>query len=69
MWVPPLDLYLNKRLADFEERLDRPVLRTRDGPDSPVTTAWALIQRAYRKIYDRYKKPSKGRGRRLNPCP
>ena len=25
-WVPPLDLYLNKRLADFEVRLQKPLL-------------------------------------------
>jgi len=25
-WVPPLDLYLNKRLADFEARIRQPVL-------------------------------------------
>ena len=25
-WVPPLDLYLNKRLADFENRLQQPLL-------------------------------------------
>ena len=25
MWVPPLDLYLNKRLADFEWRTQYPV--------------------------------------------
>ncbi|KAL2115566.1 hypothetical protein VTJ04DRAFT_9821 [Mycothermus thermophilus] len=25
-WVPPLDLYLNKRLADFEKRIQQPDL-------------------------------------------
>ena len=25
-WVPPLDLYFNKRLADFENRLQKLVL-------------------------------------------
>jgi hypothetical protein len=25
-WVPPLDLYFNKRLADFEARLQMPTL-------------------------------------------
>jgi hypothetical protein len=28
MWVPPLDLYLNKWLADFEDRLQKPSLPT-----------------------------------------
>ena len=25
-FIPPLDLYLNKRLADFEQRLEKKVL-------------------------------------------
>jgi len=40
-WVPPLDLYLNKRLADFEARLQQPTLDDGQGgtkaPGSIIT--------------------------------
>src|SRR5581483_12363778 len=38
-WVPPLDLYLNKRLADFEDRLRKETLQTGAGPGEPRTIA------------------------------
>jgi len=33
-WVPPLDLYLNKRLADFKDRLQEKALQTGKGPEA-----------------------------------
>ena len=37
-WVPPLDLYLNKRRADFDRRLRRPPARPTEStrPTEPV---------------------------------
>ena len=40
-WVPPLDLYLNKRLADFEARLRKKALQV--GAGGERTTAGHLI--------------------------
>ena len=37
IWVPPLDLYLNRRVADFKERLSQ-------------TGAIAALQIAYRRV-------------------
>ena len=53
-WVPPLDLYLNKRLADFEARLQALVLQAGQGPEAPKQLPGSLIQRACNKIYRRY---------------
>ena len=51
-WVPPLDLYLNKRLADFETRLGIPL----QGPstnEAPKTTA-TIIAQACSKLARRF---------------
>ena len=37
-WVPPLDLYLNKRLADFEARLAAPLPGAHSTNNSPTST-------------------------------
>jgi hypothetical protein len=42
-WVLLLDLYLNKRLADFEGRLRKKTLQTGAGPEAERTIAGHLI--------------------------
>ena len=49
-WVPPLDLYLNKRLADFENRLQQPDL---DDGQGGKKTAASVVLTACRKIQQR----------------
>ena len=56
----PLDLYLNKRLADFEQRLQEATLQTRA---LEMATPGQLITEACSKIYRRF---SRG-GRRPQP--
>ena len=63
-WVPPLDLYLNKRLADFESRLKKQALQSGAGPGTERITTGHLITEACNKIYRRFIKKKKGRGRR-----
>ncbi|EAQ90760.1 hypothetical protein CHGG_02695 [Chaetomium globosum CBS 148.51] len=60
-WVPPLDLYLNKRLADFENRLQRPDL---DDGQGGKKTAASVVLTACRKIQQRL---SSERGNRSRP--
>ncbi|EAQ83638.1 hypothetical protein CHGG_10042 [Chaetomium globosum CBS 148.51] len=60
-WVPPLDLYLNKRLADFENRLQRTDLD--DGQGGKKTVA-SVVLTACRKIQQRL---SSRRGNRGQP--
>jgi hypothetical protein len=57
-WVPPLDLYFNKRLADFEARLQMPSLADGQGGSK---TAGSIVHAACNKIYRRF---SSRRGRR-----
>ncbi len=47
-WVPPLDLYFNKRLADFEARLQMPTLADGRGGKK---TAGSIVHAACGKIY------------------
>jgi len=68
-WVPPLDLYLNKRLADFESRLQLPVLQSGGGPEAPTTTAGHLITEACNRVYKRFRRRRRGPGQRLRPYP
>ncbi|EAQ82872.1 hypothetical protein CHGG_11048 [Chaetomium globosum CBS 148.51] len=65
-WVPPLDLYLNKRLADFENRLQRPDLD--DGRGGKKTAA-SVVLTACRKIQQRLssRRGNKSRPRTLGP--
>lgn len=63
-WVPPLDLYLNKRLADFEDRLRQPVLQSGGGPGTPKTAAGHLITEACNKVYRRFLRSRRSRGRK-----
>ncbi|EAQ84182.1 hypothetical protein CHGG_10586 [Chaetomium globosum CBS 148.51] len=65
-WVPPLDLYLNKRLADFETRLQRPDLD--DGRGGKKTAA-SVVLTACRKIQQRLssRRGNRGRPRTLGP--
>jgi hypothetical protein len=55
--VPPLDLYFNKRLADFEARLQMPNLVDDQGGNK---TAGSIAHAACDKIY-RILNPRKGR--------
>ena len=67
-WVPPLDLYLNKRLADFEARLKQPALNDGQGgkktPGSIVHTACIKI---HQRFNPRKKKRRRGRLRAFGP--
>ncbi|EAQ93236.1 hypothetical protein CHGG_01471 [Chaetomium globosum CBS 148.51] len=65
-WVPPLDLYLNKRLADFENRLQQPDLD--DGRGGKKTAA-SVVLTACRKIQQRLssRRGNRGRPRTLGP--
>ncbi len=49
-WVPPLDLYFNKRLADFEARLQQNAL---DDGQGGRTTPGSIVHAACGKIYRR----------------
>ena len=62
-WVPPLDLYLNKRLADFEARLQKKALQAGAGPGGPRTIAGQLITEACNKVYRLFNRRKK-RGRK-----
>jgi hypothetical protein len=68
-WVPPLDLYLNKRLADFEARLQQPVLDSGAGPEATKTTAGQIITEACNKVYRRFRGGKRGPGRKPRPYP
>jgi hypothetical protein len=58
-----LDLYLNKRLADFEGRLEKEVLQTGGGPEAEKkTTAGHLVREAYNRVYRRFRRKRIGRG-------
>jgi hypothetical protein len=61
-WVPPLDLYLNKRLVDFEARLQAPILQPGLGPGTPKRTPGSLVQEACNKLYRRYQNRRHTRG-------
>ena len=58
-WVPPLDLYFNKWLADFEARLYKKSLQI--GLDLERTTLGYLIIAACNRVYYRFRKPKSRR--------
>ncbi|EAQ83068.1 hypothetical protein CHGG_10886 [Chaetomium globosum CBS 148.51] len=68
-WVPPLDLYLNKRLADFEGRLQKQALQSGAGPEAERITTGHLITEACNKVYRRFNKRRKTRGWRPRQGP
>jgi len=68
-WVPPLDLYLNKRLADFEIRQESKVLEAGQGPGTPKKAASSLVTEACYRIYRRFRKRRRGRGPVQRPRP
>jgi exonuclease III len=61
-WVPPLDLYLNKRVADFERRIQTPFEPTSQ------RTPGSIIQKARNKVAERFRNLRR-RGRRRRPQP
>jgi hypothetical protein len=63
-WVLLLDLYLNKRLADFEGRLQKKTLQRGAGPEAERTTAGHLITEACNRVYQRFRRKKRGRGQR-----
>ena len=67
-WVPPLDLYLNKRLADFEARLQKPLLQSGAGPEAPRVPAGHIVTEACNRLYRRFRRWA-GRGKRPRPGP
>jgi hypothetical protein len=60
-WVPPLDLYFNKRLANFEARLQMPTLADGRGGKK---TAGSILHAACGRIYRRLNPRTDNRGRR-----
>ncbi|EAQ82977.1 hypothetical protein CHGG_10795 [Chaetomium globosum CBS 148.51] len=62
-WVPPLDLYFNKRLADFEIRLQRTDL---DDGQGGKRTAGGIILTACRKIQQRLRPEERQQGPAAN---
>jgi hypothetical protein len=66
-WVPPLDLYLNKRLADFEARNNIP-LRPADSLERGQTTPASIIQQACNRLVQRFQSRRRP-GRRRRPQP
>ncbi len=62
--MPPLDLYFNKRLADFENRLQKPALQAGVGPGAPKVTAGQVVTEACNRLYLRFKKRRRVRGQR-----
>ena len=63
-WVPPLDLYLNKRLADFEARLRKKALQTGAGPGTGKTTTGHLITEACNRVYHKFRRKKRGPGQK-----
>lgn len=59
-WVPPLDLYFNKRLADFEARLQWSALH--DGKGGKKTPG-SIIEAACNKLHQRFRPRKRKRGR------
>ena len=55
------------RLADFESRLQLPVLQSGEGPEAPTTIAGHLIIKAYNRVYKRFRR--RGRGPSQKPRP
>jgi hypothetical protein len=64
-----LDLYLNKRLADFEGRLEKEVLQIGGSPEAEKTTAGHLVREACNRVYRRFRKRRIGRGQRPRQGP
>ena len=62
--VPLLDLYLNKRSADFEVRLQQPLLQTGSSPRTPKALAAYIITKACNKLFRRFQGRRKSRGQR-----
>ena len=64
--MPPLDLYLNKRLADFENRIQRPI-SIADGPRKALRN---IVQEACNRLVLRAQRSRvRARGRRPLPGP
>ena len=59
-WVPPLDLYFNNRLADFETRLQQPALDDGQGGEK---TPGSIIYITCIRIYQRFSLERNRRGR------
>jgi len=60
-YTPLLDLYLNKRRADFEKRLQQEVLEAGQSPGGPKKTPASVVAEAYNRVFERF------RGRRKGP--
>ena len=67
--MPLLDLYLNKRLADFESRLQKQILQSGAGPGAEQTSTGHLITEACNKVYKKFKKRRRARGPRPREGP
>ena len=67
--MPPLDLYFNKRLADFENRLQKPALQAGAGLGAPKTTVGQVVTEACNRLYLRFRKRRKGPGQRPRAGP
>ena len=58
-WVPPLDLYFNKRLADFERRIKQRCLQNGQGGKKAPEE---IIKEAYNKLFRRFNANRRRRG-------
>ena len=67
--MPLLDLYFNKRLADFENKLQEPALQAGAGPKAPKVTAGQVVTEAYNKLYLQFRKKRKGPSQRPRASP
>ena len=61
-YTPPLDLYLNQRLANFEDRLQQKVLDAGQGPGGPRKTAGSIVAEACNRVFGAFRKKRKGPG-------
>lgn len=68
-WVPPLDLYLNKRLADFEARLRKKTLQLGARPGEKKTTTGHLVTEACNRVYHRFRRKKAGPGQKPRQGP
>ena len=68
-FTPPLDLYLNKRLADFEQRLEKEVLETGQGPGGPKKSAASVVAEACNRLFRRFRRKKRGAARGPRPEP
>ena len=66
-YTPPLDLYLNKRLADFERQLQQEVLEAGQGPGGPKKAPVSVVAEACHRVFGRFRRRRAGQAPRQGP--